>query len=71
MRCFLLPLGPPACAPALRLATERSCPVKVFILLGQSNMVGEAQKDGDQNRSLAHAVLTDKKYPYLWDEAID
>ena len=43
-------------------------PVQVFILLGQSNMVGMgnvAGKDG----SLEYAVKEKKKYPYLVDDA--
>ena len=45
-------------------------PVQVFILLGQSNMlgagkIGPADKDG----SLEHAVKTKKLYPYLVDDA--
>ena len=45
-------------------------PVQVFILLGQSNMVG-AGKVGpaDKDGSLEHAVKTKKKYPYLVDDA--
>lgn len=45
-------------------------PVKVYILLGQSNMVG-AGKVGpaDKDGSLEHAVKTKKKYPYLIDDA--
>ncbi|WP_254509487.1 sialate O-acetylesterase [Anatilimnocola floriformis] len=43
-------------------------PVQVFILLGQSNMVGLGKiKGGDI--SLEHAVKEQKKYPYLVDEA--
>lgn len=42
-------------------------PVQVFILLGQSNMVGLGKvKGGDI--SLEHAVRENKKYPYLIDE---
>lgn len=45
-------------------------PVQVFILLGQSNMlgmgnIGPAEKDG----TLEHAVREKKKYPYLLDTA--
>lgn len=42
--------------------------VKVFILLGQSNMVGMGKVKGGEG-SLEHAVKTKKKYPYLVDEA--
>lgn len=45
-----------------------SKPVQVFILLGQSNMVGLGKiKGGDI--SLEHAVKTKKKYQYLVDDA--
>ncbi len=47
---------------------DMSKPVQVFILLGQSNMVGLGKvKGGDI--SLEHAVKEKKKYPYLVDEA--
>ena len=42
--------------------------VKVFILLGQSNMVGMGKIKGGEG-SLEHAVKEKKKYPYLVDEA--
>ena len=42
--------------------------VKVFILLGQSNMVGAGKVKGGDG-SLEYAVKTKKKYPYLVDEA--
>jgi Carbohydrate esterase, sialic acid-specific acetylesterase len=43
-------------------------PVQVFILLGQSNMVGLG-KVGGPDGSLEFAVKEKKKYPYLVDEA--
>lgn len=43
-------------------------PVQVFILLGQSNMVGRGKVRGGEI-SLEHAVRTAKKYPYLVDDA--
>ena len=47
--------------------------VKVFILLGQSNMVGlgriNAGDKGKPEGSLEHAVKTKVKYPYLVDDA--
>ena len=50
-----------------------SKPVQVFILMGQSNMVGLGRIDaGDKGKpegSLEFAVKTQKKYPYLVDEA--
>ena len=45
-----------------------SKPVQVYILMGQSNMLGEGKKTGAGN-SLETAVKTDHKYPYLWDAA--
>lgn len=42
--------------------------VKVFLLLGQSNMVGMGKIKGGEG-SLEHAVKEKKKYPYLVDEA--
>lgn len=43
-------------------------PVQVFILLGQSNMVGLGKVKGSEI-SLEHAVKEKKKYPYLVDDA--
>ena len=43
-------------------------PVQVFILMGQSNMVGLG-KVGGPDGSLEFAVKEKKKYPYLVDEA--
>ena len=47
---------------------DMSKPVQVYILLGQSNMVGAGRIAGDKNGTLAHAVKA-KKYPYLVDDA--
>ncbi|MCE9520300.1 MAG: sialate O-acetylesterase, partial [Verrucomicrobia bacterium] len=48
-------------------------PVQVFILMGQSNMVGmgriDAAAKGGPEGSLELAVKTKMKYPYLVDEA--
>jgi hypothetical protein len=44
-----------------------SKPVKVFILLGQSNMLGMGKIKGEDG-SLEYAVKQKKKYPYLVDE---
>jgi len=44
-------------------------PVQVFILLGQSNMLGSGKVDGDKDGTLEHAVKVKKLYPYLVDEA--
>ena len=43
-------------------------PVQVFILLGQSNMVGLGKVTGPEG-SLENAVKTKKLYPYLMDDA--
>ncbi|OYV06007.1 MAG: sialate O-acetylesterase [Verrucomicrobiales bacterium VVV1] len=43
-------------------------PVQVFILMGQSNMVGLGKITGGEG-SLENAVKTKKLYPYLVDEA--
>lgn len=43
-------------------------PVQVFILLGQSNMVGMGKLTGGDG-ALEHAVKNKAKYPYLVDEA--
>ena len=45
-------------------------PVKVFILLGQSNMLGFGKISGaDKPGTLEHATGTEQLYPYLVDEA--
>ena len=46
---------------------ESSKPVKVFILLGQSNMVGMGNIAGEKGETLEKAVKTEKLYPYLVD----
>lgn len=46
---------------------DMSKPVQVFILMGQSNMVGMGKIAGGEG-SLEHAVKQKKKYPYLVDE---
>jgi len=43
-------------------------PVQVFILMGQSNMVGAGKVEGDKEGSLTYAVQKKNKYPYLVDE---
>jgi len=40
-------------------------PVRVFILLGQSNMLGEGKVIGNENGTLQYAVETEGLYPYL------
>jgi hypothetical protein len=46
---------------------DMSKPVKVFILLGQSNMVGMGNVTGDKGETLEKAVKTEKLYQYLLD----
>jgi len=48
-------------------AIDDGKPVQVFILLGQSNMLGEGKVNGDTNGTLEYAVKTEHKYPYLID----
>ena len=57
---------------ALLLASAASCfaadeTVKVFILMGQSNMLGEGKVLGWDNGTLQFAVTDDHLYPYLVD----
>ena len=47
---------------------DMSKPVQVYILLGQSNMVGLGKITGGEG-SLEHAAKQQKKYPYLVDAA--
>ena len=47
---------------------DMSKPVQVFILLGQSNMVGAGKITGPEG-SLENAVKVKNKYPYFVDEA--
>jgi hypothetical protein len=49
-------------------AADTTKPVQVFILLGQSNMVGLGKVTGS-DVSLEHAVKEKKKYAYLIDDA--
>jgi hypothetical protein len=49
---------------------DMSKPVKVFILMGQSNMVGAGKiGPGDKPGTLEHAVKTKGLYPFLVDDA--
>lgn len=43
-------------------------PVQVYILLGQSNMLGFGKVSGDKEGSLEHAVKQKDLYPYLVDD---
>ena len=61
------PLPDPDGKPA-----DMSQPVQVYILLGQSNMLGFGRVNparGKAEGSLTHAVREEKKYPYLIDDA--
>ena len=59
------PLPDPDGKPA-----DMSKPVQVYILLGQSNMLGFGKTAGaDKDGTLEHAVKTKELYPYLVDES--
>ena len=58
------PLPDPDGKPA-----DMSKPVQVYILMGQSNMLGAGRVAGDKEGTLEHAVEEKKKYPYLVDDA--
>ena len=54
--------------------SEAGAKVKVFLMMGQSNMLGEGKIGGpdpesDHNGTLYYAVTEEGKYPYLWDSA--
>ena len=57
------PLPDPDGKPA-----DMSKPVQVYILMGQSNMLGFGKTKGGEG-SLEHAVKEKKLYPYLVDDA--
>jgi len=48
---------------------DMSKPVQVYVLLGQSNMLGFGRVAGTKDGTLEHAVKQKKLYPYLVDEA--
>jgi hypothetical protein len=54
-------------APAFPAAAADS-PVKVFILMGQSNMVGAGKVKGDKPGTLEHAVEKENLYDFLIDD---
>ncbi len=60
------PLPDPDGKPA-----DMSKPVQVYILLGQSNMLGAGKIAGDKEGTLEYAVENKNKYPYLVDESGD
>jgi hypothetical protein len=47
---------------------DMSKPVQVFILMGQSNMVGAGKIKGDKEGALEYAVKSEKLYPFLVDD---
>lgn len=54
---------------SLSLACVCAKPVQVFILMGQSNMLGEGKRSpSTTNGTLEYAVMEEHKYPYLWDQ---
>jgi len=50
-------------------AADMTKPVQVYILLGQSNMLGAGRISGDKDGTLEQAVKQKKLYPYLVDDA--
>jgi len=48
---------------------DMSKPVKVFIMMGQSNMFGMGHVTGNKGETLEQAVKTEKLYPFLVDDA--
>ncbi|MDA0591304.1 MAG: hypothetical protein O3C17_25260 [Planctomycetota bacterium] len=48
---------------------DMSKPVKVYILMGQSNMLEMGKVAGDKEGTLEHAVKSGGLYPYLVDDA--
>lgn len=48
---------------------DMSKPVKVYILMGQSNMLEFGKVAGDKDGTLEHAVKKEGLYPYLVDDA--
>ena len=62
----VLVLGATVCPGAGAVPSVAAAkPVQVYILMGQSIMLGEGSKD----KSLKNAVQAEGKYPYLWDAA--
>jgi len=56
------PLAPPTPSPAV------TSPVQVFIMMGQSNMLGEGKINGWTEGTLENAVVVKGLYPYLRDD---
>lgn len=55
------------CSSLFPRVTRNGPPVKVYILLGQSNMLGMGHIDGDKDGTLEYACKHKKLYPYLID----
>jgi len=47
---------------------DMSKPVKVFIIMGQSNTLEMGRVKGDKEGTLEHAVKTEKLYPFMADD---
>jgi hypothetical protein len=62
--CFAVELPDPDGKPA-----DASKPVKVYILMGQSNMLEMGKVAVDMEGSLEHAIKSKSLYPYLVDDA--
>ena len=50
-------------------SADMSKPVQVYILMGQSNMLGAGKVAGDTDGTLEYAVKSKNEYPYLVDNA--
>jgi Carbohydrate esterase, sialic acid-specific acetylesterase len=63
----------PSSTPSLSKAdgkpADMSKPVQIFILMGQSNMVGMGEVGDDEPGSLKDVIKTKKKFGYLLDDA--
>lgn len=60
---------PPALPKPDARPADLTKPVKVFLMLGQSNMVGMGRISGGKGETLEKVVKTDKLYPFLVDDA--
>lgn len=70
LSCFLA--GQLAARPAAANEVAPAKPIQVYILLGQSNMLGFGKVSGAETRgTLEHLVTKHDKYPYLLNESGD
>lgn len=60
-------VGIAAAAPKESKPADTNNAVQVYILLGQSNMVGAGNVSGDKDGTLEHAVKKENLYPFLVD----